>query len=298
MDFDSINYFLYVCKTGSFSEAAKELYISQPTLSRRIIALEDELCTALFERKSTGISLTPGGKLFYSEQSKIMERQSALLSKMRCLQAEQAGTLAIGCRVKMPMDYIIRAVLVMKVKYPNVEVSIREMSSEQLADSYATDKIDIAYNRRAYLDENYSGNIETIQQTEPLILIPRNHKLFGAEHLDFSDLQGERFVLMRRGQGIQKYTISLFEKLGISLKDAITCDTNTERLALAALYNCLAIGGSTSPDEYITTSEFFGTATIPSTGINMADLCAAYHPSNIIAARFIKYVHDAVNKNP
>lgn len=43
MDFDSINYFLSICTSGSFSEAAKRLYISQPTLSRRITALEDEL---------------------------------------------------------------------------------------------------------------------------------------------------------------------------------------------------------------------------------------------------------------
>lgn len=41
MDFDSINYFLSICTSGSFSEAAKRLYISQPTLSRRITALED-----------------------------------------------------------------------------------------------------------------------------------------------------------------------------------------------------------------------------------------------------------------
>ena len=57
MDFDSINYFLSICTSGSFSEAAKRLYISQPTLSRRITALEDELGTELFSRKSTGISL-------------------------------------------------------------------------------------------------------------------------------------------------------------------------------------------------------------------------------------------------
>ena len=52
MDFDSINYFLSICTSGSFSEAAKRLYISQPTLSRRITALEDELGTELFSRKS------------------------------------------------------------------------------------------------------------------------------------------------------------------------------------------------------------------------------------------------------
>ncbi len=200
-------------KQAVFLKQQKKLYISQPTLSRRIIALEDELCTALLSERVRVFLLHRREAVFTQNSQKIMERQSALLSKMRCLQAEQAGTLAIGCRVKMPMDYIIRAVLVMKVKYPNVEVSIREMSSEQLADSYATDKIDIAYNRRAYLDENYSGNIETIQQTEPLILIPRNHKLFGAEHLDFPTFRGKDLSLCVEDKGYKNIQFHYLKNL-------------------------------------------------------------------------------------
>lgn len=87
MDFDSINYFLSICTSGSFSEAAKRLYISQPTLSRRITALEDELGTELFSRKSTGISLTPAGKVFYEEQTKLMNSQFRLLEKNEILPA-------------------------------------------------------------------------------------------------------------------------------------------------------------------------------------------------------------------
>lgn len=93
MDFDSINYFLSICTSGSFSEAAKRLYISQPTLSRRITALEDELGTELFSRKSTGISLTPAGKVFYEEQTKLMNSQFRLLEKMKSFRQDYAGTL-------------------------------------------------------------------------------------------------------------------------------------------------------------------------------------------------------------
>lgn len=71
MDFDSINYFLSICTSGSFSEAAKWLYISQPTLSRRITALEDELGTELFSVR------VPASPLPRPERSSMRSRPSS-----------------------------------------------------------------------------------------------------------------------------------------------------------------------------------------------------------------------------
>lgn len=146
MDFDSINYFLSICTSGSFSEAAKRLYISQPTLSRRITALEDELGTELFSRKSTGISLTPAGKVFYEEQTKLMNSQFRLLEKMKSFRQDYAGTLNIGIREDLSYDLILRTAMYVKSVHPNLDIRIFAYSTNDLAERYIAGQIDIAFN--------------------------------------------------------------------------------------------------------------------------------------------------------
>ena len=79
MDFDSINYFQHLYLRQFFRSGKR--CISQPTLSRRITALEDELGTELFSRKDRHLPLPPAGKVFYEEQTKLMNSQFRLLEK-------------------------------------------------------------------------------------------------------------------------------------------------------------------------------------------------------------------------
>ncbi|WP_418737758.1 LysR family transcriptional regulator [Dysosmobacter sp.] len=191
MDFDSINYFLSICTSGSFSEAAKRLYISQPTLSRRITALEDELGTELFSRKSTGISLTPAGKVFYEEQTKLMNSQFRLLEKMKSFRQDYAGTLNIGIREDLSYDLILRTAMYVKSVHPNLDIRIFAYSTNDLAERYIAGQIDIAFNLRDYFPGHYPGVVETVLKISPTILIPKSHRLYDIHPLKLSDIVGE-----------------------------------------------------------------------------------------------------------
>ena len=197
MDFDSINYFLSICTSGSFSEAAKRLYISQPTLSRRITALEDELGTELFSRKSTGISLTPAGKVFYEEQTKLMNSQFRLLEKMKSFRQDYAGTLNIGIREDLSYDLILRTAMYVKSVHPNLDIRIFAYSTNDLAERYIAGQIDIAFNLRDYFPGHYPGVVETVLKISPTILIPKSHRLYDIHPLKLSDIVGEQFVIMK-----------------------------------------------------------------------------------------------------
>ena len=190
MDFDSINYFLSICTSGSFSEAAKRLYISQPTLSRRITALEDELGTELFSRKSTGISLTPAGKVFYEEQTKLMNSQFRLLEKMKSFRQDYAGTLNIGIREDLSYDLILRTAMYVKSVHPNLDIRIFAYSTNDLAERYIAGQIDIAFNLRDYFPGHYPGVVETVLKISPTILIPKSHRLYDIHPLKLSDIVG------------------------------------------------------------------------------------------------------------
>lgn len=73
VDLKQIRYFMACVKTGSFSKAAELLFTTQPSVSKVIKAMEDEMNVLLFERYAKGISLTPDGKRIYSYAKKVME---------------------------------------------------------------------------------------------------------------------------------------------------------------------------------------------------------------------------------
>lgn len=291
VDFDSINYFLSICNSGSFSEAAKRLYISQPTLSRRITALEEELGAELFARKSTGISLTPAGKVFYEEQVKLMDQQNRLMERMMSFRKEYAGTLSIGIRENLPIEHIFETALHMKEKHPNLDIRIFSYSISELADRYATGRIDIAVGFRNYFEGQYHGEIETIVEVAPTILIPRGHRLYNVNPLRIQDLAGEKFVITNRGHVLQSKALNIFEKHGITFREALVCGSGTARLSAAVLNNYLAIGASCWLEIYDSRS-FFRSVVVPDTGITAVDLCAVYDPENALASRFAAYLQE------
>ena len=102
---------------------------------------------------------------------------------------------------------------------------------------------------------------------------------------------------------MQKYTLNMFEKHGVSFKDAFACNSSTARLSTAVLNGYLAIGSSYWMDEQ-SPKDFFRSVIVPDSNINYADLCIAYQPvkrdiifgkhipENTLASRFASYLQN------
>lgn len=121
MDIEILNFFLTVAKEGSFSKAADALYVSQPSLSRQIKNLEDSLNAKLFERTSTGVTLTDKGKYFFG----IAENTVKTLGQMKETLATDADcSLRIGLAETENVRLVARAVNMLKKDFPRVTVHI------------------------------------------------------------------------------------------------------------------------------------------------------------------------------
>lgn len=90
---------------------------------------------------------------------------------------------------------------------------------------------------------------------------------------------------------MQKYALNMFEKHGVSFKDAFACNSSTARLSTAVLNGYLAIGSSYWMDEQ-SPKDFFRSVIVPDSNINYADLCIAYQPENTLASRFASYLQN------
>lgn len=97
MELRVLRYFLTVAKEQSFTKAAEQLHITQPTLSRQLAALEEELGTALFNRGGRCITLTAAGLLLKRRALEIMDLEDKIIDEIKGNEDVIEGVITIGC---------------------------------------------------------------------------------------------------------------------------------------------------------------------------------------------------------
>ena len=110
MTLNQILYFQRVARLENYHQAAEELYISQPSLSRSMAALESELGVALFEKKGRGVTLTKAGKLFLEHADRIAGDCDVAVGKMQELSSD-GGKIDIGYIFPLAGHYIPHKVI-------------------------------------------------------------------------------------------------------------------------------------------------------------------------------------------
>lgn len=104
MNLRVLRYFLTVAKEQSFTKAAEQLNLTQPTLSRQLAALEEELGAKLFDRGGRSITLTGEGVLLKRRALEIVEMEDKILSEFKGSQEFMEGTITIGCGEFMAVE--------------------------------------------------------------------------------------------------------------------------------------------------------------------------------------------------
>lgn len=139
----SYKIFYAVANAGNISKAAKELYISQPAISKSIQKLEDSLETKLFSRSSRGVSLTPEGELLYSHVKSAFETLALGEDKLRRSIRLGMGHLSIGVSSAL-CKYLLLPFLKDFIKrYPHISISIDCHSTNHTLKLLEEEKIDI-----------------------------------------------------------------------------------------------------------------------------------------------------------
>ena len=144
MDLRSLRYFLQIAGSGSLTRAAARLRVAQPSLTRHMHQLEEELGTPLFVRASKGVSLTDAGVLLREHAERILRDVEHVRGEIRARETVPRGTVALGmpptlCPVLLP-PLIAR----MRAAYPSIELDLRQAGSMILPDWLAEGRIDAA----------------------------------------------------------------------------------------------------------------------------------------------------------
>jgi DNA-binding transcriptional LysR family regulator len=125
MDFNRLRSFAAVAEAGHLTRAAEKLHISQPALSAQIKALEDELDLALFERTSTGMTLTAAGKRLLTEAGKVLAASQAFQAEARALKGSVSGKARVGTLSDPAFIHLGEFMAAALERYPRLEVDFQ-----------------------------------------------------------------------------------------------------------------------------------------------------------------------------
>ena len=146
MTLNQILYFQKVARLENYHQAAEELYISQPSLSRSMAVLESELGVALFEKKGRGVTLTKAGQLFLEHADRIAADCDVAVGKMQELSAD-GGKIDIGYIFPLAGHYIPHKVreFLNKEENKNVVFNFWQNHTPAIAAKVRTGELDIGF---------------------------------------------------------------------------------------------------------------------------------------------------------
>ena len=134
-------------RTGNITRSAEELFISQPALSKRIMAIEQELGCQLVIRSTRGIVFTPVGKRVLTRTQQLIETMKDIRQDIEAFSSGESGTLFLGCPYSYSR-YALPAMLEEYVRlYPNIHVNVTSGLSDQLVQRVLDGTLDLCFAR-------------------------------------------------------------------------------------------------------------------------------------------------------
>jgi LysR family transcriptional regulator, hca operon transcriptional activator len=192
MELRHLRYFVAVVEEGSLTTAAeRRLHTSQPSLSRQIRDLEDQVGAELLSRSVHGVELTPAGKAFLDHaRLALMQVEAAVEAARRAAQPDRR-TFAIGFQTGQEMTWLPRAMHVLRDELKNIEVKISSDYSPDLAQALVRGRLDVAFLR---VEPTFELDYKVVDHEPLIVLMPSDHELAMREAVRPQDFVGETFV--------------------------------------------------------------------------------------------------------
>lgn len=144
MDFNELTAFIAVAESGSFSLAADALHLTQPAISKRVAALEDELGSALFDRSGRGVRLTRAGEVLLPRARRLLQELADSRLAVVNLAGTVGGQLSVGTSHHIGLHRLPPVLKAFRRRYPDVELDIHFQSSEAACQAVARRDLELA----------------------------------------------------------------------------------------------------------------------------------------------------------
>ena len=137
-------YFKTIAQYGTITAAAKQLYISQPSLSQTLRQIEDEVRTPLFDRSTSPFHLTYAGERYLKAVEAMLDIETRLKEEIESIRRDDGGRLRLGISITRAMQVLPDVIPIFTKAYPNVTIELTEAASASLEGLLQKGQIDLA----------------------------------------------------------------------------------------------------------------------------------------------------------
>jgi LysR family hca operon transcriptional activator len=234
MELRHLRYFVAVAEAGSLTvAAARKLHTSQPSLSRQIRDLEEEIGAQLLTRGARGIELTPAGRAFLDHARVALVQVAAAAEAARRVAHPAKPRFSMGFLTGHELTWMPKTLRILRDELPNIDVIISSHYSPQLADALLKGTIDAAVLRR---ERGVPDLAFRVLVKEPLVVVlPSDHRLATLRAIRPGNLVGETFVTVSDTAPVLRLVIDNYlKRSGLNITPAHEADHLAMGMSLIA----------------------------------------------------------------
>ena len=214
LDIHQCEIFVQVAELKSFSRAAQRMYLTQPTISQHIYALESYLGTRLFDRLGREVALTRAGEVLYGYAKQITALRGKAQQALDLFLGKKSGHLVLGAST-IPGEYILPQQLgQFKILYPAIRITIRIGDTGKIIDELLARKIELGIVGAKLANPRLQ--FKSFVEDELILVVPRGHRWWKRPSIALDELNDEPFIMREAGSGTRMSMEKLLHEHGIS----------------------------------------------------------------------------------
>ena len=233
MNLKQLEAFVQVSESGSFSKAAKELFLTQPTISAHISSLEKELNVRLFIRNTKEVSLSDDGKDLYRYAKQITDLEKAIEERFYMDSDDGKHFITIAAST-IPAQYLLPKVLMCyRERYPKEQIKIMETDSSEVVTQVVDHMVDVGFTGTV-LEKKHCKYIP-FYKDELAVITPDTpeYRILKEQNRDDIDwIKRKPLILREEGSGTRKEAEKQLKNAGISMEalDIVASIANQETI--------------------------------------------------------------------
>jgi LysR family hca operon transcriptional activator len=240
MELRHLRYFVAVAEEGSLTVAAeKRLHTAQPSLSRQLRDLEQEVGTPLFTRGARGIALTPAGHAFL-DHARLALGQAREAVQAACRAARPAkAVFSVGFLTGQEVDWLPHVTRILRAELPNIDFKVSSLYSPDVADALQSGEIDLGFLR---VEPRPDVTYQVVAHEPLVVILPSDHPLASKAAVDPHDLEGETFIGFSHVPHVLRDVVNTYlDANGVDLMPSHLIDNFAMGISLVASTRGLAL---------------------------------------------------------
>jgi len=299
VDLLRIETFIHAATHLNFSEAARILHLSQPTVSHHIKNLEGELGVTLFEREGNSIKLTEAGRLLLPWARRMLRDSIEMQEMMESLKEGIAGNLQIACSTTAGKYVLPQLAARFSLRHPNIRTKLLRCTPNSVVPNLLEKEANLGV--VSYELPGKEIEIQEFFKDRIVFIVPNNHPLISRSSIQPEDLLGESIMMRETTSGTRKIVLTELAKYDISLEDL---NTFMEIGNAEAIVRTVAAGYGVSFVSKLAAAcalERGNVVEVPIDGLNLVRkifmVRRKLDSSNRPADAFWSFIHDPSNKD-